>query len=81
MSEHENPTPDVEELRERVADLRDAAAALREYGEENDVPAVERNAKRVEGTVNVLEQHVPRAPDEGENGNADESANVDTDAK
>ncbi|MFC6726453.1 hypothetical protein ACFQE1_19205 [Halobium palmae] len=64
MSETDDETPDIDELRERVADLRDAAAALREYGEDNEIPAVERNAKRVEGTVSVLEQHVPEPLDE-----------------
>lgn len=63
MSDSTPPDPDIEELRERVAALEAATAALREYGEDNDVPAVERNAARIEGTVSVIKRNVPEKPD------------------
>ncbi|GAD53849.1 hypothetical protein MBEHAL_2609 [Halarchaeum acidiphilum MH1-52-1] len=50
---------DFDELRALVADLDEAAAALRAYGEANDIPAIERNAKRVQGTVGTVKQNVP----------------------
>lgn len=52
---------DLDELRALVADLDEAAAALRAYGEANDVPAIERGAKRVEGTLGSVKQNVPGA--------------------
>lgn len=54
--------PDRAELRElaaRVDRLAETAAELRELGEEHEIPAVERNARRVEDVVEVLKQNVP----------------------
>lgn len=50
---------DIEQMRRRIDDIVEATQKLRELGEENDVPAVERTAKRLEGTVTQLETHVP----------------------
>lgn len=50
---------DIRELREHIDELAAHATALRECGEQMDVPAVERNAKRVEDTVAMLEMNVP----------------------
>ncbi|MFB6078886.1 MAG: hypothetical protein ABEJ80_07915 [Halarchaeum sp.] len=50
---------DIDELQRLVDDLEEATAALREYGDENDIPAIERNAKRIEGTVGIVKQNVP----------------------
>lgn len=49
----------VRELREHIDELADHAAALRECGEQANVPAVERNAKRIEDTVAMLDMNVP----------------------
>lgn len=61
MSDHDTDRTDVDidELRERVAALSEAAEALREYGDAHDIPAIERSAARVEGTVRVIESNVP----------------------
>ena len=50
---------DVEELRRRIDDLAAAAADVRRLGESNGVPAVERGAARIEGTIAMLDAHVP----------------------
>ena len=53
---------DQDTLSEIVAEierLTDAAARLQELGEAADLPAVERNAKRVEGVASTLSDNVP----------------------
>ena len=57
----EDVPDDLDELRALVADLDESAAALRAYGEANDVPAIERGAKRVQGTLDSVKQNVPGA--------------------
>ncbi|GGN10549.1 hypothetical protein [Halarchaeum nitratireducens] len=57
----EDAPDDLDELRALVADLDASAAALRAYGEANDVPAIERGAKRVQGTLDSVKQNVPGA--------------------
>lgn len=47
------------EIAEEIERLEAATARLRELGEEADLPAVERNAKRVEGVVETLADNVP----------------------
>lgn len=47
------------ELADRIDRLEEITGELRELGEEYEIPAVERNAKRIEGVVRVLEQNVP----------------------
>lgn len=56
-------TPDRQEMAEfanRVDDLVEATEALREFGEEQELPVVERTADRIEGSVDMLEQNLPR---------------------
>lgn len=48
------------ELAERIERLAETTEELRELGEEHEIPAVERNAKRIQGVLHVLEQNVPR---------------------
>jgi hypothetical protein len=50
---------DVRELREHIDALAAHAAALRECGEQAELPAIERNAQRIEDTVAMLEMNVP----------------------
>lgn len=52
-------TTDIEEIRTHIEELATHAAALEEQGREADIPAVERNAKRVEDTVAMLEMNIP----------------------
>lgn len=55
-------TDDVEDLadaRERIEQLRDAAAALEAFGEREDVPAIERNAARIDDVAAMLAMNVP----------------------
>jgi len=60
MSDTEPPNNvDVHELREHIDELAAHAAALRERGEQEDFPAIERNAKRIEDTVAMLDTNVP----------------------
>lgn len=61
MSEGPAPPDDdaVREMREQVDRLSEAAAALRELGEREGFPAVEKNAGRVEGVVRMLETNLP----------------------
>jgi hypothetical protein len=63
MSERDGGTePDREALREladRIDRLAETAAELRDLGEEHGIPAVERNAKRIEGVIDALERNVP----------------------
>ena len=49
----------LRELADRIERLGETAAELRELGEEYEIPAVERNAERIEAVVEVLEQNVP----------------------
>lgn len=53
-------TQDIAELADCIDTLVAATEDLREFGEEHDLPVVERTADRLEGTVDVLEQNVPR---------------------
>ena len=53
------PDDTVHNLREHIDELAAHATALRECGEQAELPAVERNAKRVEDTVAMLEMNVP----------------------
>jgi hypothetical protein len=50
---------DIRELREHIDELATHAAALRECGEKTEFPAVERNARRIEDTVAMLDMNVP----------------------
>lgn len=49
----------LEELRELVDRLTETTAQLRELGEREDIPAVERNAARLEGVLDQLRQNLP----------------------
>jgi hypothetical protein len=61
MADTENRINDVDahELREHIDELTAHAAALRECGEQANFPAIERNAKRIEDTVAMLDMNVP----------------------
>ena len=59
MADTETRNDDIRELREHIDVLTAHAAALRECGERANVPAVERNAKRIEDTVAMLDVNVP----------------------
>ena len=50
---------DIREMRRRIDEIAEAARELRELGEETDVPAVERTAERIEGTLAPLDANVP----------------------
>ncbi|MGQ4557149.1 hypothetical protein [Halobellus sp. GM3] len=52
-------SPDYETIAALIDDLDAASAELRERAAEDDIPAVERNAKRVAAAVGVLRQNVP----------------------
>lgn len=52
-------TDDVREIRERIDELSEILDELQELGEENDIPAVERIATRMDGTLTTLDAHVP----------------------
>lgn len=47
------------EMAAEIEKLNDAVARLRELGEEGDLPAIERNAKRIEGTAETLSDNLP----------------------
>jgi hypothetical protein len=47
------------EMADELERLLAAAERLRELGEAADVPAVERNAKRIEGTAETLSDNLP----------------------
>ena len=47
------------EMAEELETLLAAAERLRELGDEADVPAVERNAKRVADTATALADNIP----------------------
>ena len=48
---------DLREIREQIETIQAATERLRELG--SDVPAVERNAKRIQGSLSVLDAEVP----------------------
>lgn len=50
---------DIQSLRERIEEIDRAAADLRDLGERGGIPAVERNAARIEAVVRILEANVP----------------------
>lgn len=47
------------EIAEEIDRLQEAARRLQELGDAADLPAIERNAKRVEGAVEPLADNVP----------------------
>lgn len=51
---------DLAEIASHVEALAETAAELRELGANQEFPAVERNAARVEAVVSILEQNLPR---------------------
>jgi|GEM_PF-5556367 len=69
MTEHDHPSGDPTRERDRetydeiageIDRLMDAAARLQELGADADLPAIERNAKRLEGSAQTLADNVPR---------------------
>lgn len=57
MSEQErNP---IEEMRTQLEQLSATTDQLRKLGEQEDFPAVEHNARRIQGIVAMLEQNLP----------------------
>lgn len=48
------------EIAAEIDRLTEAAARLQELGDDADLPAIERNAKRVEGVATTLADNVPR---------------------
>ncbi|MDY6765442.1 MAG: hypothetical protein SV377_07155 [Halobacteria archaeon] len=59
MSETEISKEELEKITQRIEDLEKVADDLRELGRQNDIPAIERNAKRVQSVVEMLEANVP----------------------
>ena len=57
---------DLDELRRLVDELADANDAVGEYGDAHGIPAIERTAERIEGTIATLRQNVPGALEERE---------------
>lgn len=55
----DNTDIDIHELREHIDELATHAAALRKCGEQAKLPAIERNAKRIEDTVATLDMNIP----------------------
>lgn len=53
--------PDIDELRSLVTDAEASLDDLISYGEEHDIPAIERNATRLKGSFQQLKQNVPGA--------------------
>ena len=52
--------PDLyREIEAEIEKLNDAVGRLRELGEEVGMPAIERNAKRIEGTAETLSDNLP----------------------
>lgn len=51
--------PDIEELQALVNDLEASLDAVRTYGLEHEIPAIERNATRMHGTLETIKQNVP----------------------
>lgn len=52
-------SPDYESMIECLAQLEAAGTELRRIAAEEDLPAVERNAKRLEATVWMVRRHFP----------------------
>lgn len=52
-------TDTYREMAEEIARLVEAAERLQALGEEAEMPAVERNAKRLLGVAETLEDNVP----------------------
>ena len=50
---------DLEAIATELERIRESADRLRELGEESDLPAVERNAIRLQGTLRMLEAQFP----------------------
>lgn len=50
---------DYEAMARLIERLEETSGELRALADDEGVPAVERNAKRVEATVRVLRQNVP----------------------
>lgn len=62
MTDREPTRPDPETLRaiaDEVETVMTAAARLQELGEDAGTPAIERNAKRLEGVAATLADNVP----------------------
>lgn len=53
MTTHE----ELAEIREQIETIRTATERLRELG--SDVPAIERNATRIRGSLSALDAEVP----------------------
>lgn len=49
----------LEEMRDRVDRLDDEAESLRELGEREDLPVVERTAARLSGVIEQLSANLP----------------------
>lgn len=47
------------EMRELVDELAETTAALRQLGDREAVPAVERNAARLQGVIEQLDRNLP----------------------
>lgn len=50
---------DLAEISTRIDRVAADIEALQKLGEEHDLPAVERTAKRIEGTLSTLDSNVP----------------------
>lgn len=50
---------DLAEARVRIDALREAAAALEAFGEREGMPAIERNAARIDDVAAMLAMNVP----------------------
>lgn len=57
--EHYEEEHRLEDIHAHVEDLTEAVEALRRLGDEEDIPAVERNAKRIEAAVDILDRNLP----------------------
>lgn len=69
MNDGDHPTGDpgterapetYAEIAEEIDRLMEAVARLQELGADADLPAIERNAKRVEGSAQALVDNFPR---------------------
>ncbi len=50
---------DLTEIAAEIEAIREATERLRKLGENTDIPAIERNAVRLQGTLRTLEMEVP----------------------
>jgi len=55
---------DVATMRRLVTELAETTATLRDLGDRADLPAVERNAARLEGVIEQLDRNLPPELDE-----------------